>query len=314
MEAVRSTAWIRSLRRHKERVDPFLPLGHLWEEERTEAGTVRTLAVFLAGAECPYTCIYCDLWRRTLDGPTPPGALPAQLRKVLEGESLPPSAAVKLYNASNFFDPRAVPEEDRPALLELLRPFVRVTVESHPQLVGRDCLEFASRLEGRLEVAIGLETIHPEALPRLNKRMTLATFERAARLLRDADIGLRAFVLVGVPFVAREETADWAVRSAEYAFRRGACRVSLIPVRGGSGALEVLHREGNFFPPSLGQLEQAFERALELEGGIVQLDLWDAHLFASCDVCAAARIERLARMNLTGRPEPRPDCAACGSG
>ena len=293
-------------------MEPFLPLGHLWEEERTEAGTVRTLTVFLAGAECPFTCIYCDLWRKTLDGPTPPGALPAQLQKVLEAETVPPSAAVKLYNASNFFDPRAVPEEDRPALLELVKPFVRVTVESHPRLVGRDCLEFASRLEGRLEVAIGLETIHPEALPRLNKQMTLGAFDRAASVLRRSGIDLRAFVLVGVPFVAREEAAYWAVRSTEYAFQQGAGRVSLIPVRGGSGALEVLDREGNFFPPSLGQLEQAFEQALELEGGIVQVDLWDAHLFASCSVCAAGRIERLARMNLTGRTEPRPGCPACG--
>ncbi len=314
MEAAYSTRWIRSLRPPKETVEPFLPLGHLWEEERTEAGTVRTLTVFLAGAECPFTCIYCDLWRRTLDGPTPPGALPAQLQKVLEEEIVPPSAAVKLYNASNFFDPRAVPEEDRPALLELLRPFVRVTVESHPRLVGWHCLDFASRLEGRLEVALGLETVHPEALPRLNKQMTLADFDRAADVLRSSGIGVRAFVLVGVPFVAREEAVYWAVRSAEYAFQRGAGRVSLIPVRGGNGALEVLDREGNFFPPGLGQLEEAFERALELEGGIVQVDLWDAHLFASCGACAAARINRLARMNLTGRPEPRPGCPACGWG
>ncbi|MFQ5679714.1 MAG: radical SAM protein [Gemmatimonadota bacterium] len=293
-------------------MEPFVPLGHFWEEERTDGGTLPTLTVFLAGAECPFTCIYCDLWRRTLEGPTPPGALPAQLHQALEVETVPPSAAVKLYNASNFFDPRAVPPADEPALLELLRPFVRVTVESHPRLVGRHCLEFASRLEGRLEVALGLETVHPEALPRLNKQMTLADFDRAARVLRCAGIPIRAFVLVGAPFVAREEAVYWAVCSAEYAYQRGAGRVSLIPVRGGNGALEVLDRDGKFFPPCLGQLEEAFERTLELEGGIAQVDLWDAHLFASCAACSTARIERLARMNLTGQPEPRPGCPACG--
>lgn len=314
MEAAHSTGWIRALRPPKETVDPFLPLGHLWEEERTGAGTIPTLTVFLAGAECPFTCIYCDLWKRTLEGPTPPGALPAQLRRVLEVESLPSSAAIKLYNASNFFDPRALPPEDEPALLELLTPFVLVTVECHPRLVGPRCLEFADRLEGRLEVAVGLETVHPDALPRLNKQMTLADFDRAARLLRSSDIGLRAFVLVGVPFLARDEAVDWAVRSAEYAFQRGAGRVSLIPVRGGNGALEELERDGSFSPPDLGQLECAFERALELEGGMVQADLWDARLFTSCDACATARIERLARMNLTGRPEPRAGCRVCGWG
>lgn len=271
-----------------------------------------TLTVFLAGAECPFTCMFCDLWRNTVDGPTPPGALPAQLRSVLEGESIPPPAAVKLYNASNFFDPRAVPPEDEPAIADLVAPFARVTVESHPRLVGRRCLGFSDRLAGRLEVALGLETVHPKALPRLNKRMTLEDFRRTARFLTGAGLGLRVFVLVGAPFVPTAKAVEWAVRSAEYAFAQGADRVSLIPVRGGNGAMEALAREGAFRRPSLAQLEEALERALALGGGIVQADLWDARLFGTCAVCAGTRIERLARMNLTGRSEPRPACRACG--
>jgi len=54
------------------------------EEERAVHGMERAATVFLAGAECPFTCSFCDLWRWTLDGPTPPGALPAQLSKALE--------------------------------------------------------------------------------------------------------------------------------------------------------------------------------------------------------------------------------------
>ena len=43
---------------------------------------------------------------------------------------------VKLYNASNFFDPRAVPESDYDAIAEQLSGLDRVIVESHPSLVG----------------------------------------------------------------------------------------------------------------------------------------------------------------------------------
>lgn len=270
------------------------------------------LTVFLTGAECPFTCVFCDLWRNTLDGPTPPGALPAQLRSVLEPETIPPSAAVKLYNASNFFDPRAVPREDEPAIADLVAPFARVTVESHPRLVGRRCLEFADCLAGRLEVAMGLETVHPEALPKLNKRMSLEDFGRAARFLRDHGLGVRAFVLVGAPFVPPADAVEWAVRSAAWAFARGADRVSLIPVRSGNGALEVLERERSFHPPTLAQLEEALEEALGLDGGIVEADLWDAPAFAACEACAGTRIARLRRMNLGGRSEPRLACPACG--
>lgn len=309
MEAAISSGWVRSLRAPRRTIDPWRPLGQLWEDERTpDGGSIPALTVFLAGGECPFTCVFCDLWRETLDGPTPPGALPAQLREALAAAGpIPTPAALKLYNASNFFEQRAVPVEDEDEIRFLAAPFSRVTVECHPRLIGDRCLRFAGRLAGRLEVAMGLETVHPEALPRLNKGLTLEDFDRAAGLLRQAGIGLRAFVLVGCPFVPSEEAVDWAVRSAAHAFEQGAERVSLIPVRGGNGALEAL----GFTPPRLGQLEEALERCLDLPG-ITTADLWDARRFASCPECADGRLARLDRMNRSGRPEPRIACAVCG--
>jgi radical SAM enzyme (TIGR01210 family) len=302
--------WIRSLRAPKRPVDPREPLGHVWEEERERDGRLLpALTVFLAGAECLFTCVFCDLWRETLDTSTPPGALPTQIRKALSTSGPPRGlAAVKLYNASNFFDPRAVPPIDEAEILDLVAPFSRVTVECHPRLVGDRCLRFAERLTGSLEVAMGLETIHPEALARLNKEMTLADFDRAAATLREAGIGLRSFVLLAPPFMPPDEAVDWAVRSAEHAFAQGAARVSLIPVRGGNGAMEALRDAGDFTPPRLEQLEEALERCLSLDQGIVTADLWDARRFASCPACADARIARLDCMNRSGRAEPKVAC------
>ena len=75
---------IRSLRAPKPAVDPYRAHRSLVEDERRPDGTVeRALTVFLAGAECPFTCSFCDLWRWTTNGPTPAGALPAQLAAVL---------------------------------------------------------------------------------------------------------------------------------------------------------------------------------------------------------------------------------------
>jgi radical SAM enzyme (TIGR01210 family) len=311
---VEATARIRSLRGAKRPVDPFLPNAQLWETERTaDGGEIAALTLLTAGAECPFTCLFCDLWRETLDGPTPWGALPAQIRAALKAVGpLPQPAALKIYNASNFFEPRAVPEEDEEEILALLAPFARVTVECHPRLVGERCRRFAARLAGRLEVAMGLETVHESALARLNKGMTLADFDRAADLLKSAGIGLRAFVLVGPPFVPREEAVEWAVRSTLYAFERGAERVSLIPVRAGNGAMDTLLETGEWVLPTLAQLEEALERCLALGGGIVTADLWDAGRFASCSACAEERLARLSRMNATGRFEPRSSCPACG--
>lgn len=314
MTGTSPSGWIRLLRAPKRGIDPREPLGHLWEEEREPGGgELQTLTIFLAGAECPFTCVFCDLWRETLDGPTPPGALTAQLRKVLAAVgTLPRPAAAKLYNASNFFDPRAVPVEDETEILDLLAPFSRVTVECHPRLIDGRSLRFAERLAGSLEVAMGLETVHPEALRRLNKAMTLDDYDRAAAALKQAGIAVRAFVLVAPPFVPPPEAVEWAVRSAEHALSRGAERVSLIPLRQGNGALEALREAGDFTPPRLEQLEEALDRCLALGGGIVTADLWDARRFASCPQCVDPRLARLDRINRTGLTAPRQSCAACG--
>jgi len=305
---------IRSARAPKPKVDPWLAHGSVIEDERRPRGvTERALTVFLSGAECPFTCSFCDLWRWTLDGPTPPGALPTQLRRVLESLERPLPGRLKLYNASNFFDHRAVPPEDLPALADLAGPFVGVTVESHANLVGPPALDFAAHIPGRLEVAIGLETIHPAATAHLNKRMDRARFDAAADFLGLHGIDLRVFVLLGAPYVAPQESVEWTVRTAEYAAQRGAAAIALIPVRGGNGELERLASQGHFTPPTLAQLEEALDRSVELGPAAVAADLWDVDRLDACAECRPRRVERLRRINLSGRSEARVTCPACGS-
>jgi archaeosine synthase beta-subunit len=274
----------------------------------------QALTVFLAGAECPFTCSFCDLWRWTMDGPTPTGALPAQLAEVLRSldRSVPGPDRLKLYNASNFFDPRAVPPADRPRIAELAAPFTGVTVESHASTIGESTLEFARRLTGRLEVAVGLETVHPGAAAQLNKRLDLATFARAAHMLTDNGIDLRVFVLLGAPHVPAAESVEWTVRAVEHAAECGASVVSIIPVRGGNGEMERLAQLGEFTPPVLTQLEAALERCLHLEGTVVTADLWDVAQLPACDHCRDGRVARLQRLNASGAAEQPISCAECG--
>jgi hypothetical protein len=305
---------IRGLRGPRPAADPYKAHGSLVEDERRPEGSIeRALTVFLTGAECPFTCSFCDLWRWTIDGPTPIGALPAQLMDALNtlDASAPRPDRLKLYNASNFFDRRAVPVADLPRLAELSAPFAGVTVESHASTVGPATREFAQRLGGRLEVAMGLETIHPVAMTQLNKRLDLTQFERSACFLTDNGMDLRVFVLIGAPHVPHEESVDWTVRAVEYAARCGASVVSIIPVRGGNGEMERLAQLGHFTPPTLSQLEEALDRCLPLTGTVVTADLWDVQRLPACEACRVARTERLARLNGGGRAEARVTCAWC---
>ena len=295
-------------------MDPYTAHGSLLEEERRpDGGIERALTVFLSGAECPFTCSFCDLWRFTIDGPTPPGALTTQLEKVLDTLDRPVPDRLKLYNASNFFDERAVPSQDLAGIARLAAPFAAVTVESHASTIGPKTLAFAQRIPGRLEVAVGLETIHPVAAAQLNKRLDLAQFDRAAGFLSENGIDLRVFVLLGTPYVPVAESVAWTVRAVEYAVQRGASIVSIIPVRGGNGEMERLQALGEFTPPTLAQLEDTLDDCSHIKTAVVTVDTWDLDRLAACEHCSAERVDRLGCVNQSGSVLPRIACRACES-
>jgi radical SAM enzyme (TIGR01210 family) len=246
----------------------------------------------------------CDLWKYTRAESVAPGQIPEQIRWALE--RLPPARHLKLYNAGSFFDPLAIPPADYAEIARQAGPFERVIVECHPRLVGRRFREFRRMLAGELEVALGLETVHPEVLPRLNKRMTLDDFARAAKAVRAEGAHLRAFILVRPPFLTDAEGLVWARRSLDYAFGLGVECCSLIATRAGNGAMEELGRQEQFEPPSLESLERALEYGLSLRAGRVFLDLWDIGHVSPEVPGRDVRIARLARMNRTQQLEPAP--------
>ena len=308
--AVDRDRWILSRRGARNAVDALRPYAFLVQEERAESGEVAPVAtIFLTNRECPWRCLMCDLWKNTLTETVPAGAIPAQIDFALA--QLPPSRQIKLYNSGSFFDPRAIPPGDHLAIAERVRGFEHVIVECHPSLVGESALRFRDMLGGKLEVAMGLETVHPEVLPKLNKRMTLDQFSRSAGFLREHDIALRVFVLVKPPFLDEAEALEWAGRSVDFAFDCGASVVSLIPTRPGNGALETIAAGGEFAPPKLATFEAAFDYAMSLRRGRVFADTWDLERFSNCPACFAARKQRLERMNLSQEPEARVACDAC---
>ncbi len=294
--------WILSHRPPRNRLSADRPYAWLVEPEYAADGRVLDVAtLFLTNRECPFRCLMCDLWKNTLVESVAPGQVPEQIRWALD--QLPAAQHLKLYNAGSFFDARAIPPEDYIEIARLAAPFERVIVECHPRLVGRRCWEFRNLLAGDFEVAMGLETVHPDILPRLNKGMTLDDFARAVRSLRDAAVAVRAFILVRPPYLTDAEGLEWACRSLDYAFSVGVECCSLIPTREGNGAMEELARQGLFAPPSLESLEQAVEYGLSLRTGRVFLDMWDIDNVSPDAPNRAERVARLAMINRTQRFE-----------
>ncbi|MEQ1353219.1 MAG: radical SAM protein [Candidatus Acidiferrum sp.] len=304
--------WILGQRPPREILDAQKPHAFFVEDEAAACGEIIPVAtMFLTNRECPWRCVMCDLWRNTLTTSLPPGAIPTQIDFALS--QVPTARVLKLYNSGSFFDARAIPVKDHPAIAERANNFDRLIVENHPALTDDKILRFRDRLRCRLEIAMGLETVHPDILPRLNKRMTLEQFSSAATFLRAHDIDLRVFILVQPPFMKPGDALHWGERSLDFAFDCGATAATLIPTRGGNGAMEALATNGEFSPPSIGTLESAVTYGLSLKRGRVFADLWNADKMPGCHHCRVSRIARLREINLAQIDQAPPRCDVCGS-
>ncbi|QDV23771.1 radical SAM protein [Aureliella helgolandensis] len=299
------------------------PLDAVWEREAADklGKQVDVQTIFLRGSECQFRCLMCDLWKFTHEQATPTGVLPAQIDTAMaqlqaDMQGTPTSEQwVKLYNASNFFSTFNVPQDDLPRIAEQVAPFHRVVVENHPRLIGRPVAEFAQQINGQLEVAMGLETIHPEVLPALNKQMTTADFQRACQWLLSHQIDIRTFILLRPPGLSEEEGVQWCSRSIDFANEAGVRHISVIPVRGGNGALEMLQQRGMFTPPTARSLELVMQRHVANSQAILTVDLWDwDKLSGHCPACSPLRREALYQANLSQSFSSKLlQCATCDS-
>jgi radical SAM enzyme (TIGR01210 family) len=309
--AVQRDEWILVRRPPRRPLNPYEPYGFFVEEECGAGGKPESVAtIFLTNRECPFRCTMCDLWRNTLPDSVPAGAIPQQINFALQ--RMAPARSVKLYNSGSFFDPRAIPPEDYRSIADGVLGFDRVIVECHPAFVGERCVTFRDLLRGRLEVALGLETVQPGVLSKLNKRMTLEQFAEAAGFLRDHAIDVRVFILVQPPFMKAEEALYWAQRSLDFAFDCGAAAATLILARGGNGAMESLAEAGWFKPPELNLLEDSLAYGLSLRRGRVFADLWELRCGRECPRCFDARVRRLREMNVRQCLGGAVACDLCG--
>jgi archaeosine synthase beta-subunit len=305
-----SNQWILSQRGVKNKVDPSVPYAYMVEKERLATGEIADVTtVFLTNKECPFRCLMCDLWQNTTDQTVSVGAIPQQIEFALE--RLPQTKHIKLYNSGNFFDKQAVPPEDYDALISLLGSFETVLIENHPNLTDRRVLDFRDKLKSTLQVAMGLETVHPEVLPKLNKQMTLQDFDKAVRLLKSHEIDTRAFILLRPPFLDEHEGIIWAKKSIDFAFDCGVECCVVIPTRSGNGALNLLKAQGYFHEPALSSLESVQDYGMALDSGRVFADLWDVEQFSACPVCLSQRKDRINEMNLTQTVLSSITCESC---
>ncbi len=232
-----STEWIQHSRPNIQRPAPGqTPLGQLdeWEASTPRGEPVRVRTLFLRGSECRFHCTMCDLWQSTYAGVTPVGDITRQIELALSDLVDHPSPPVwlKLYNASNFFDPKNIPVEDLPTIASLVRPFQRIIVECHPRLITREKLAaFQAQCQpAQLEVAMGLECVHTRRFAQAQQTNDPGTISRRCRAMFIAAAGDGAFLrAASTPLAYAVEAMVWCQASIEAARQMGVRHVSVIP-------------------------------------------------------------------------------------
>jgi hypothetical protein len=256
----------------KNKLDATKAYGVFSEPELTRNGVVEDHSIILTtNKECPFKCVMCDLWQNTLDYKVDDGVVAKQVRIALK--ELPAAKHLKLYNAGSFFDRQSIPKQDTFDIADELETleYETLIVEAHPKLIGAGCFEFAQYLSPQLDVAMGLETVDPEVLPRLNKNMTLDDFERATTEMLEHDIFVRAFILLRAPWHSEEAGKYWAKESIDFAHSIGVECCTIIPLRP-NPRISVT----DFEPSTPEALEEVVSYGLSKNKGRVFGDTWDA--------------------------------------
>lgn len=262
--------------------DASQPVAAIREEELGSDGLLKRVdTLFLNNKECPFQCVMCDLWKHTLDEPTPLGAIVHQIDVALS--TLPSDGEViKLYNSGNFFDRKAIPPEDYPEICARIARYERVILENHPKLCDDRVLAFTKHLPSttRVELALGVETVHPQWLEGLNKSMTPADIERAAQWAHAQAFDVRAFLLLHAPTISKrnevlqdvslEQRRDWTLKSVKWVQEKGFTAATLIPLR------PDLLPEGSGDAPTLQEVERTAIAAKKIADRMrLFVDCWD---------------------------------------
>jgi uncharacterized Fe-S cluster-containing MiaB family protein len=139
--------------------------------------------------------------------------------------------------------------------------------------------------------------------------MTLADFRNSVSYLSRHGILSRAFILLRPPFLSESEGIYWAEQSLDFAFGVGVECCTVIPVRAGNGAMDLLLAKGTFTPPDIHSLETVLEYGIRLNAGRVFADAWDLGLFSGCKKCIDQRTSRIIAMNLSQEIRNRIACS-----
>jgi len=273
---------MRELRDEKGSKDyaPDEPTRVWLDEDNTPDGVYQSLTIILNTGGCRWAraggCTMCGYVAESVEGGTVAHEdLMAQIDACLDHEQEEAdeeSGLVKIYTSGSFLDEREVPAETRQAIAEAFADRERIVVESLPDFVEEEKIEDFTEVGLETDVAVGLETATDRVRHDcVNKYFDFSDFEDACAEAREADAGVKAYLLMKPPFLSESEAVEDMKKSVrECAEVEGCHTVSMNPTNVQRYTMvDQLHFRGGYRPPWLWSVAEVLESTADADAIVV---------------------------------------------
>jgi radical SAM enzyme (TIGR01210 family) len=172
---------------------------------------------------------------------------------------------VKIFTSGSFFDNDEVPVEARMNIVGLLnkKNIEHLIIESRPEFINSKILnEMSSSFNGRLQIAIGLESCNNNILTHsINKGFLFEDYSAAAELCKDHRLLAKIYLLLKPPFISERDAIFDVVKSIEILVENEITDViSINPVNIQKfTVVEYLFKHNDYRPPWLWSVVKVLE-------------------------------------------------------
>jgi len=179
---------------------------------------------------------------------------------------------VKVYTSGSLLEDREIPVEFQETVLaDCHRLGKELIVESRTEQLTSEKLAWATSINPRFTVAIGLEAYDDEVLRfHVNKGFSIKSWHKAIENLREANLRVKNYLMFKPPFMSEGDALIQCVKWIE-AIAQDSDEISINPMNIQRGTvIDRLFRAGDYRPPWLWSLIELISRAhpiIHPEGG-----------------------------------------------
>lgn len=264
IKAPANTPWAQE---KKNSWDAKFPATVYYTPETLADGTPTTaLTVILRTKGCHWWwssgCTFCGYFNDTRDDITSEDLHSQWEYSLAKFDDFEKMGMVKVYTSGSLLEDREIPVDFQERVLKDCHDLGKeLVVESRTEQLSEDKLKWATSINPKFSVAIGLEAYDDEVLKfHVNKGFSIKSWDRAVENLKKFDLRVKTYLMFKPPFMSEGDAlnhgAKWILDVAEKSDE-----ISVNPMNIQKGTvIDRLFRNNEYRPPWLWSLVELIHR------------------------------------------------------